>query len=172
MNKLLKLWIAGAAVTTMAGCSSMLEKEKEKETPDVVPVEVQSLTYGVSHFDDNRSFVIYESGYEHVVLPSGRSVMYRKGWDTQTLAQMAAALDKDGDRTELTKQASRPAGTTTKQAGDRETYTDPIELAWAKLCSNKIDEMTDGDWLIITTTDMPDSLKSWCDENTAKHHIK
>lgn len=169
MHKLTNIWVAAAMAATITGCSSMFQKDEQEVEEE--PVEVQTLTYGVSHFEDRRSFVIYESGYEHVVLPSGRSVMYRKGWDDDQIARMASALDENQGEPNKAETSDAKASDDNDQSGTQ-NYTDPVERAWAKLCRDEIEKMTDGDWFIITTTEMPDSLKSWCDENTARHRVK
>jgi len=177
MSQFMKTLIAGAVVASLTGCSSWFKKE-EIEVVVVSPVEVQSLTYGVSHFEDRRDFVIYESGYEHVVLPTGRSVMYRKGWEEERLVDLAKALDaqRPEQSSSMAEGESQTAASSTatgkKSLPKSSDFTDPLERAWAKMCLNEITQITEGEWFLIFTTEMPDSLRSWCDERTARANIK
>ncbi|WP_342632685.1 hypothetical protein [Marinobacter alkaliphilus] len=138
------------------------------------------VDYGVSYFDDDhRSFVILESGYEHVVLPDGRTVAFKPAWaesDLLTIAnqldgkQAAPATPEPAEAPE--PQAKEPVVAESDDKPDLERPLTRTESAWDKLCRGDLESMTDGDYFIVMTTEMPEILKDWCNRREAFSQLK
>lgn len=175
--------VALLTAATLSACSSL--SDNNAGAPTLVTVEhtpMPPVDYGVSYFDDDhRSFVILESGYEHVVLPDGRTVAFKPSWGEADLLSIASQLD--GQKSEPA-QSEKPADvpkpkvkeSVIAESSDDEPNLDrPLtrsESAWDKLCRGDIESMTDGDYFIVMTTEMPEIFKDWCNEREAFSQLK
>ncbi|KRW83731.1 hypothetical protein AQ621_16915 (plasmid) [Marinobacter sp. P4B1] len=157
------------------------------KSPTAVTVEpvrytaLPDVDYGVSYFEDRKSFVVYESGYEHVVLPDGRTVTFKPSWDDADLITIAGQLDDN--QAPVTAPIEQPAPPAVEPQAESAAEPDeepasldrPLtrkESAWDRLCRGDLESMTDGDYFLVMTTEMPSMFEDWCNRREAFSQLK
>ena len=186
MKKASTLTLSVAALT-LAGCASWFPTPEAPEEEAEVELPERGMRYGVSYVKPESDIVIMESSYQHVVLPSGAVVSYRDDWEADALVGVAQQLDEavtdeaapsgsTDDQTEASPADSGALRDEAEPGSPSAPETDQAQArrlsAWRKLCEDRLDEMSDGDYFLVQTTDMPEALADECDERAALGRLK
>lgn len=175
-----RLLVLASAVAITSGCASWFPAPEEPKEPEPEELGERELDYGVSYIKPDSTIVFMRPSYQHVVLPSGATVSYRDNWEEKALEKVADRIDEEqtsGDsstgsnrtRDQGGDHASRAPGgqPTVRVSEDERSDNEPGKSrryrAWGKLCDERLDEITDGDYFLVTTTDIPPELAKECD---------
>lgn len=173
--------VAGTAVLVLlSACSQSADVEVESSARHLdeanAPLRYrQDVDVGVSYLEPESPQVVHlESGYQHVLLPEGAERQYSPEWNNRELAVIAERLEGHELAMDEVPEDDDQPGDKDETRWDEQELRDEAEDvpedeadqrvrdAWEKYCEGRIDEMTEGDWFIIQSTDMPESFAPEC----------